>query len=434
MTRVQALTKRSTKQLQNDLKRGVLALGALGIAATKMAADFDRGLTEIATLMDGVTQDGIRAMGEELKKLSVTAGQSLDALTKARYDIVSAGFRDSADSALLLEQAAKLAAATVSDAGTVGAVLTKTLNAYGLAASEAARVSDILAITIKQGQTTMSELGPTIGQVIPIAAEMGISLEELSAGIATLTAGAGQQTPEAMTSLNAALVSFLKPSEEMQQALERLGYESGRALLEAEGFGGGLESLTRAAEDLGRDIADIFPNIRAMRAAFPLAGKQAGVFADNLDAAKNSAGQMGRMFDTVANSDSFKLTQALNQLKVTMIDLGSVILPEAARVAEVFGATLRENKGAVKALGGAISIVVENIGLLVGGFVAFRAVQYTVAIVGLTTAITGMGIVVGAVVAPLALVVAGLTKLIFFSERGVKIKADPSDIGATKGA
>lgn len=432
MGRVTAETRKSAQNIQKDLKVAGVALLGLGTVAVKMAADFDKGLAEVASLMDGVTKGQIKAMGQELKTLSVTAGQSLEALTKARYDIVSAGFRDSAESAMLLEEAAKLAAGTVSDAGTVGAVLTKTLNAYGLAATEAARVSDILAVTIKQGQTTMRELGPTIGQVIPTAAELGIGLEELSAGIATLTAGAGQQTPEAMTALNAAMVSFLKPSEDMKALLKDLGYESGRAALNALGFGGTLDALQEAAGKANVDLADIFPNIRAMRAAFPLAGKQAGVFAENLEAARQSAGQAGKMFATVADSDSFKLEQAMQQLRVTMVDLGSVVLPQVAKAATALSDLFKENEELVKGLGEAMAFTVEHAGKLALAFGAFKLFKIAKDVATLTIAITGLKIAINPLAGIITAATLALGAFLLTAQKGVQIKSDPSDLEAVK--
>ena len=92
-----------------------IAAAAGSIAAIKQFGDFDRKVREISTLLGDVTENDIKVMGDEIKKLSVEYGQSVDSMAKAKYDAISAGFTGAADSSKLLAQSAKLAVAGVSD-------------------------------------------------------------------------------------------------------------------------------------------------------------------------------------------------------------------------------------------------------------------------------------------------------------------------------
>ena len=78
-------------------------------SAVKSTIELEKGLREVGTLMGGLTKDEMRAMGDELKNISVQTGQALDKLVKAKYDIVSAGFTDAAASADVLKASADLA-------------------------------------------------------------------------------------------------------------------------------------------------------------------------------------------------------------------------------------------------------------------------------------------------------------------------------------
>ena len=88
------------------------AVAASLTAAAFSAAKLEKGVAEIGTLLDNETVGSMRAMREELQEMSVTYAQSIDKMTKARYDIVSAGFTGISDSALVLETSAKLASPT----------------------------------------------------------------------------------------------------------------------------------------------------------------------------------------------------------------------------------------------------------------------------------------------------------------------------------
>ena len=74
------------------------------------------------------------------------------------------------------------------------------IRAYGMEWEEVNRVSDIAFQTIKLGQTTMGELASSIGGTVPLAATLGVSLEEVMGAMAALTGVTGT-TAEVATQL-----------------------------------------------------------------------------------------------------------------------------------------------------------------------------------------------------------------------------------------
>ncbi len=81
----------------------------------------------------------------------------------------------------------KLAKGGFTDGAKAVDVLTTAINAYGLEASDATRVSDLLITTQNLGKTTVDELASSMGTVIPVANASNFSIEELSASYAQLT-------------------------------------------------------------------------------------------------------------------------------------------------------------------------------------------------------------------------------------------------------
>ncbi|MDP6585857.1 MAG: phage tail tape measure protein, partial [Anaerolineales bacterium] len=169
-------------------KFGILAGGVLAGASMKVATDFDKGIREVTTLMDNVTDSTIPNMVKELKKLATVSGDSLKSLTKAKYDIVSAGFGEAAESAQVLVASTKLAIGGVTDTAKAADLLTTALNAYQLEASDVDEVSDMMFMTVKMGKTTMDQLAESLGQVLPFAKAGKMALDDVGASMAIMTA------------------------------------------------------------------------------------------------------------------------------------------------------------------------------------------------------------------------------------------------------
>ena len=101
--------------------------------------------------------------------------------------------------------------------------ITTLLNSYGLSASHAGDVSDVLFATVKRGKTTFADLAPSIGMVAATAASAGVSLDDLGASVATMTRN-GIRTERAVTALNAVVSTFLKPTKEAADYARELGF------------------------------------------------------------------------------------------------------------------------------------------------------------------------------------------------------------------
>jgi TP901 family phage tail tape measure protein len=313
----------------------VAALGGVTFAVQKAItafADFDRQIREITTLLPQLTEQEFQELGDSVVDLSIEFGQSIEDMAKARYDAISAGFTSIADSAQLLEVASKLAVGGVSDVAKTTDVLTSVLNAYGLSADNAIEVSDILFETVRLGKTTIDQLASSFGTAAAVAPTLGVSIKELGAATATLTAQ-GLSTDESIVALQATMTALLKPSEDLQKALDRLGFESGKAAVEALGFTDALKLMTEGATET--ELAARFPNVRAMRAVFPLVGKAADKFSENLTALEGAAGSTETAFGKMADGVSLRFDQLKVRMEALSIEVGQTLLPIGEAVASI---------------------------------------------------------------------------------------------------
>jgi TP901 family phage tail tape measure protein len=308
---------------------GVLAAFSAGAIAKSVqsASELESKFAEVTTLMDG-NRDAAEEFGDEVARLSsefaVQGGQV--ETVNSLYDILSAGFDDTESATTVLEESLKSARAGLAEASTTADLLTTILNGYGMEASEAGQVSDVLFQTIESGKTRMSELAGSLGRVVPTASEMGVGIEEVSAAVATLTAR-GQSTDEAVTAINRTLTSFLKPTGDAADVIDRMGYESGRALVEQEGLAGAIEEVQEHANNSSDELTDVVGSVRAMRATLPLANEASEDFQENLEAMDESAGAADEAFKEISDTTRFQFQQALNSLRSEMTRTGETFLP-----------------------------------------------------------------------------------------------------------
>jgi len=316
----------ATKAATARLGKMAIAAGVVGAIGIAKFAKFDKSIREIGTLLGRVTDEDIKRMGEEVKSMSAKFGQSVEKMAKAKYDIISAGFTDAAESAELLDVAARLASAGVTTVAKTADVLTSVLNAYGRSAKDAEHFSDVLFTTVRLGKTTVDQLASGLGRAAAIAPQVNVSFEELSAGIATLTAG-GQSTDEVMTSMVATMSAMLKPMPALSARLKALGFDTGSAAFESLGFAGTLERLTEEMTET--EIASFFPNIRALKGIFPLTGTLADKFTENVKAMDKTAGATDKAFGVMADGIAFRFSQMGAEAENALISIGENLLPVA---------------------------------------------------------------------------------------------------------
>jgi len=241
-------------------RRALLVVGgALGLAA-KAAMDFEKQLAMVNTMLDQADANYLPAYARGLQSLSKEFGQSTATLSKGLYDILSASVAP-AEALNVLRVATKAAAGGFTDTAITADAITTILNSYGMAASRAAEVSDLLFATVKRGKLTMEELASGIGKAAATSAVAGLSLEELFASIATITR-AGISSDQAMTSVVGVLRSFLKPTTEAKELAKSLGFELSTASLKAEGFSGVFAKINKLSAE---QLAVLFPNIRGLK-------------------------------------------------------------------------------------------------------------------------------------------------------------------------
>lgn len=304
---------------------------AAGAASAKMAMDFEDSMAKVSTIADA-TEVPMDEMQKAILDLSNQTGISSEEIAQNVYDSISAG-QKTGDAVNFVSNSTKLAKAGFADAGAALDVLTTIMNAYGLKASEVTNVSDMLIQTQNLGKTTVADLASSMGKVIPTANAYGVSLDELCAGYAIMTAN-GVATAESTTYMNGMLNELGKSGTTVSETLkEKTGktfkelMDSGMSLSDV------LKIISDAATENNKSFGDMWSSSEAGKAGMILLGDSAENFNGVLEQMQNSAGATNTAFEKL-DTNSIKIKKATNELKNDAIDLGTTLMEELAPIIE----------------------------------------------------------------------------------------------------
>ena len=347
----------ATKKFADDSERSVSKLGgqmqsagrtmsthltlpiiAAGGAAVKMSVDYERAFAQMQGLA-GVTAgevDGLKASVLELSGRTATAPQEL---AEALYFAKSAGL-DTAGALKAVESAAKASAAGMGSASDVVGLVASATASYGAANISAAEATDILTSAIREGRADPDELAGSLGRVLPVAASLGITFDQVGGTIAYLSNIFGD-TDRAVTSMNDTFAKLAAPADSSREVLKKMGTSSEELKATIAGPGGLVAGL-QLLRDHGfagnsEAIRELMPDMQGATALTALLADASGDLEKKMDAVKNSTGSLDTAFGAMADTGGFKMKQAWVDLQAALIQAGDIIVPIVADIAEGVG-------------------------------------------------------------------------------------------------
>lgn len=195
------------------------ALAGLGVAAVKVGADFEAGMSEVQAISRASTDD-MERLKDKAKEMGAKTKFSASESAEAFKYMAQAGW----DTNAMLDGITgvmSLAAASGEELGLTSDIVTDSLTAFGLQAKDAARFSDVLAMTANATNTDVAKLGYTFKYVAPVAGALGYSIEDASVAIG-LMANSGIKAEQAGTTLRAMLTNLAKPTDQVDMYMKRL--------------------------------------------------------------------------------------------------------------------------------------------------------------------------------------------------------------------
>lgn len=192
----------------------------LGKAAIQTGMEFDKQMSAVQAV-SGATAGQFKALRQQAIDLGASTTKSASEVAAGQLELAKSGFTVKQ---IMAAMPGVISASTASgeDMARTAEVMTAALNSFGLKASEATHVADVLAQAANDSAADINDLGYTFKYAAAPAHMLGISMEELSAATEIMS-NAGIKGETAGTSLRAALLRLADPPKAAGNMLDRLG-------------------------------------------------------------------------------------------------------------------------------------------------------------------------------------------------------------------
>lgn len=383
-------TGRKSALIASGMTAAGLAVAAFGVAAVKMAADFDQQMSTVQanTGATGAQLDQLRAAAIEAGASTVySASDSADAIN----DLGKAGMSVTDILTGGLSGALNLAASDGMAVGDAAEYMANALSMFHLKGSQASQVADTLAAGAGKAVGNVSDFGEALNNCGAQANSFGMNIQETT-GVLALFAQNGTIGAEAGTQLNSMLMKLAAPSAEASNTMKELGisaYDAQHHFVGMANFAGQLQKAEKNLTDEQRNQANatIFGSDAIKAANYLYEAGESGVnkwtkavsesgYAAEQSAAKNNnlkgdlenlSGSMESLMISVGEGAQGPLRKMVHGLD-TLVDAFAG-LPSGAQQTIVAMASLAGVFGAVhKAAGnlnGSASTMANNIGLAI---------------------------------------------------------------------
>lgn len=299
----------------NNLKEGLLSplqflslasigagITAAGVAAVGSSVEIEKLFFQIRNLTQSTDAD-LNLFKDNIVGISNEIGIGQESLLKSLFRITSAGIAGQ-DALDLLKISAKASAIGLGEANVIAGTLAGAINAYGKENLTAAHAAEILFQTVRLGSGEVDELAGPFATVTTLAAKLGISIDEVGGAIASIT-NKGVKAAESITQLESIMTALAKPTAEGEKQLSKLNisYDELRRLA-AINLPKALQFLNDKLGGNVEKITDVLGRKEALLGFFSLTGDSAAAFAENVDKASKSIGELDK-----ANENLQKTTQ-----------------------------------------------------------------------------------------------------------------------------
>ena len=380
-------TTETLSKVNSSLQRfGYVAITAFtlpivmaGKAIFQLEKEYEYSIQKIVGLT-GVAQTTVNEWSKDLLAIGQQLGRTPQELADALYFISSSGIKG-AEAMNVLALSAKAATAGLGDTKTVADLLTSALNAYSGTGLTAQYATDTLVAAVREGKAEASGFATAMGQIIPIAAQLGVRFDEVAGGMAAITL-TGSSSATAAVYLKGVFNSLLTASTKGEKALNKVGtsYAELRSILSSQGLIPLMQRLRDIQVKYGDElISDVLPNIRALTGYLSLAGKNFKYNTELMNRVTNSTGSLGKAFAAVADTIKVRYDRAISQAQVSMISFGKslaeAVLPfleklvkKIGEVTQWFSSLSDSSKRMVLRIAG-IAAALGPLSLLVSSFV-----------------------------------------------------------------
>lgn len=319
ISKLGSITAKGMKAATVAIAGTAAALGGVAAAAIKVGSDFESQMSRVKAV-SGATGEEFEKLKAQAMQLGADTSFSASQAAEGMENLAAAGFTTS-EIMSAMPGLLNLAAASGEDLASSSDIAASTLRGFGLAASDAAHVADVLAANANRTNSSVADTGEAMKYIAPLARAAGLSLEETAAAIGIM-ANAGVNGSQAGTSLRGALSRLSKPTKDMSEAMDELGisfYDSNGKMKSLTEQVGMLRQATEGMTDEQKNnyLVTLYGQ-EALSGMLALINEGEGSLGELTNAYKNCDGAAQEAAETMQDN----LSGALEQLSGSAETLG----------------------------------------------------------------------------------------------------------------
>ena len=403
-------------KMSNDWKLGFAVISVAAVKAAQKVvsafkdmvnvyADFEQSLANTQSVAKA-SADDLGLMEEAARRVGRTTRSTATDAANALYYLASAGFT-AKESIAALDGVNALAIATNSDLARTSETVATVIRQYNLATSDATKIANTFTAAITSSLATMDKLAKSFEYVGPIAAGLGLSVEETTGALEVLY-NKGFSGEKAGRGLRTILVNLADSSSVVNRRLQKLGITfdeinpatnsladifdnlrkhqvgaANAAALFGKVSGVQLAALVSQASDAKGGIIELTKAVTGTNAAFDAMKVQMDTLKGSFDKFKNAEEALkittGKGLEPVLRTivdTATGFVKALNRLPPVLLDVVSVIAAAGAAIVSLSVTIFALAKG-LKLLGismalaeASFSAIIIPIGIVVGALTA----------------------------------------------------------------
>lgn len=319
ISKIGSLASKGLKVATVAITGTAAALGGVAAVAIKVGSDFESQMSRVKAI-SGATGEEFEQLKAQAMQLGADTSFSASQAAEGMENLAAAGFTTS-EIMNAMPGLLNLAAASGEDLASSSDIAASTLRGFGLAASDAAHVADVLAANANRTNSSVADTGEAMKYIAPLARAAGLSLEETAAAIGIM-ANAGVNGSQAGTSLRGALSRLSKPTKDMSEAMDELGisfYDSNGKMKSLTEQVGMLRQATEGMTDEQKNnyLVTLYGQ-EALSGMLALINEGEGSLGELTNAYKNCDGAAQKAAETMQDN----LSGALEQLGGSAQTLG----------------------------------------------------------------------------------------------------------------
>jgi len=314
------------RQLTTKVTAPILGLAA---GALKVGMDFEEGMSKVQAI-SGATGDDMEQLEAQAREMGAETRFSATEAADGMSYLAMAGF-DTQEIMETMPGLLDLAASANMDLGQAADIASNIISGFGMEAKEAGRVSDVLAASAANANTSVDQMGDAMSYVAPVAAGAGLSLEETAGAIGVLS-DSGIQGQRAGTALREVISSLQNPTGDTAKVIEEMGI----SMEDVDPAANSLSEILEVLEDAGMDSSEAMRLVGqdAGPGLIALLEQGSGGLSDFTKDMEDSEGAAAEMAETMEDNAKGSLREFKSALEEAGLSLSEHMLPAVTDLIE----------------------------------------------------------------------------------------------------